>query len=1018
MPLFIFIAALILFNTTLSQNKFKLTPEIFGALEARHIGPAAMSGRISAIDAVNSDHRIVYAGAASGGLWKSTNCGTTFKPVFDKYNQSIGSVSIDQDRPDTIWVGTGECWVRNSVSVGDGIYKSTDAGASWKNMGLQQSERIAKILINPNNPDIVYTAVMGHLWNANTERGVYKTTDGGNTWEKTLFVNDLTGCCDMAMDPQNPEIIYAAMWEYYRKPYIFNSGGKGSGLFKSTNGGKSWEKLSKGLPGDEYGRIAVSVSRVNPDIVFALVESERTGLFRSEDKGENWTLVSTASAISERPFYFSLIITDPVEVNRIYKPGTSLVVSNDGGKTFSSPFVEGGNVHSDLHALWIDPKNNNFLYLGTDGGMYVSEDRGSTWRFIQNLPVSQFYHVSVDMNCPYNVYGGLQDNGSWFGPSENPGGITNSVWKNVGYGDGFNVIADRTDDNILYWQFQGGNINRFYNSSRETKEIKPQSDNAKEHLRYNWNTPIVFSPGGKNMYVGAQYLFRSTNKGDTWQKISPDLTKNDPVRLQQEKSGGLTLDNSTAENNCTIFTISESPMNESIVWAGTDDGNLQVTTDGGISWKNTSVNIKELPAGTWCSYVEASRFGKGTAYAAFDGHREGDMKPYLFRTVDFGMTWQKLSSNEVQGFCHVIKEDPENENLLFLGTENGLFVSVDKGESWTKFTSNMPNVPVNDMVIHPLENDLILATHGRGVIIIDDISPLRELTPQVLESELTILSSRDFIITNPKITQGFPGDQEFVGKNPVEAAFITYYMNKRHVFGDMTIEIYNSDGEKIQTIPAGKRKGINRVPWFVRQKPPRTRAISPTLLIRTMYGPTYPAGEYSFKILKGEKTFPGKINLIYDPLVKHSNEDRDQQYKYLTLAYNLLEELEFMDKQMIDLKEKLLKVVSGKKEINIQQRINSVIEYLNRTHTELVATNPSMLSGEIRLREKIGDVYGGILNYQGRPTDSQIDAIVVLQKEFENIKSGYNELLKAELPVINMYLKENGEQEIKIEKGD
>ena len=540
----------------------------------------------------------------------------------------------------------------------------------------------------------------------------------------------------------------------------------------------------------ELGRIAVAYSPVNSNIIYALIESKKTGLYRSIDGGKSWELKSTSQIVADRPFYFSLIIPDPIDTNKIYKPGFYLHVSDDGGYSFTSPFVEGGNVHSDLHALWINPKNNSNMYLGTDGGLYISYDRGSTWVHAQNLPLSQFYHVSVDKEKPYNVYGGLQDNGSWVGPSESVGGITNCDWKSVGYGDGFNVIPDPTDRNIIYWQYQGGNLMRFYKNTLEIKEIKPFTDNPDEKLRFNWDTPIYFSPTNDGvMYVGAQYLFRTTNRGDFWQKISPDITTNDPDKQRQEESGGLTIDNSTAENHCTIYTISESPKNSKIIWAGTDDGNLQVTENDGNYWTDVTANIPGLPKNTWCAKVQASNHNDRTAYVVFDGHRNGDKKVYVYKTTDLGKTWTSLATENIETFARTITEDFVNPDLLFLGTEYGLYISIDGGKEWVRFEGKVPKVPIYEMVIHPTENDLVIATHGRGILIIDNITPLRQLTQEVLSSEIAVFLSEPYTITNPKFTMGLSGDQGFWGSNPSSSAIISYYMQKRHVFGDMSVEI-------------------------------------------------------------------------------------------------------------------------------------------------------------------------------------------------------------------------------------
>ncbi len=485
----------------------KLTSSFFGSMEARDIGPAVMSGRISALDAFNDDARLVYVGAASGGLWKSTNGGTTFEEVFEKEVQTIGAVTIDQKHKDTVWVGTGESWTRNSISIGNGVYKTTNGGDKWQHLGLEETDHISKIVINPENSNEVYVAALGCVWCSNEERGVFKTNDGGKTWEKILYIDKSTGCADLAMDPSNPNILYAGMWDFQRTPYSFRSGGPGSGLYKTTDAGKNWTKVDVDPTLGELGRIAVAFSPVNTNIIYALIESKKSGLYRSTDSGKTWELKTTSQVAADRPFYFSYIVPDPVDTNRIYKPHYYLSVSDDGGYSFTFAYVEGGNVHSDLHALWINPNNNSNMYLGTDGGLYISYDRGSTWAHSQNLPLSQFYHVAMDNENPYNVYGGLQDNGSWVGPSESPGGIVSGDWKGIGYGDGFNVIPDPTEKNIIYWQYQGGNLMRYYKNTYEIKEIKPFTNNPDEKLRFNWDTPIAFSPTNNGVCMSVHNFF-------------------------------------------------------------------------------------------------------------------------------------------------------------------------------------------------------------------------------------------------------------------------------------------------------------------------------------------------------------------------------------------------------------------------------------------------------------------------------------------------------------------------------
>jgi len=653
---------------------------IFGALRARSIGPAVMSGRIAALDAVVAEPRIVYAGAASGGVWKSTNGGVSFRAVFDDHCQSIGAIAIDQAHPDTVWVGTGEPWVRNSVSVGDGVYRTVNGGDDWQRLGLEKTERIGKIVVDPADPSTVWVAALGHLWNANEERGLYKTTDGGATWQKILYVDENTGCTDIVLVPGLPNVVFACMWDFRRGPDTFRSGGPGSGLYRSLDGGKNWERLGAGLPEGELGRIAVDVSPTRPSRVYALVESADSGFYRSDDMGASWTRASEQRSVKGRPFYFALVVADPQDPDRVYKPSTRLLVSRDAGEIFSGV---GGWVHVDYHALWINPKDPTHMICGNDGGVYVTRNRGGGWMHCGRLPVSQFYRVSVDSLQPYNVYGGLQDNGSWTGPSRSPGGIENADWQNLGGGDGFCVLADPLDPDIVYWEWQGGNISRKDRRSGDSKSIKPQPEADGAKLRFNWDTPIVISPTDPTrLYVGSQYLHRSTDRGESWVQMSPDLTTDDPELQRQEESGGLTVDNTTAENHCTIVTLAESPLDAKVIWVGTDDGNLQVTNDDGAGWRNVADRLPDLPAGTWVSCVEPGRHDRATAYVTCDGHRRGDMATHVFRTRDLGQTWERLTSNSLEGFARVIRQDPVNPDLLFLGTERGLFITVDGGVNW------------------------------------------------------------------------------------------------------------------------------------------------------------------------------------------------------------------------------------------------------------------------------------------------------------------------------------------------
>src|SRR5437016_12868361 len=738
-----------------AQTPIKFDSETISGLGARNIGSATMSGRIAAVDAVQEGQRLtIFVGSASGGVWKSLNGGATYKPVFDKQPvQSIGAVTIDPKNPKVVWVGTGEAWTRNSTSIGDGVYKSTDGGENWTNMGLKNSERIAKILVDPNSDDTVYVCAPGKLWSDSDERGVYKTTDGGKTWTRILTGPNLsTGCSMISMDRRNPRTIYAGMWDFRRQGWTFRSGGdgpdsfSGSGLFKSTDGGASWtqldEKSAQGLPSKPWGRIAVAVAPSKPSTVYAFIEAEipQDGLYRSDDNGKTWRHLDRSQNMIWRPFYFANLIVDSKDENKIYKAGGSLIASSEGGEIFSNI---GGGAHGDFHDVWINPNNTDNVITGDDGGLWYSFDAGNRWWKAGNLPVSQFYHVSLDLDRPYHVYGGLQDNSSWVGDSQYPGGITSARWENMYGGDGFWMFVDPTDNDYIYAESQGGYIGRVNRKTHESRDIKPLPGYKEGKLRFNWNSPIHVSPSGA-VYLGSQFLFRTTDHGQTWQKISPDLTTNDPQKQLQEQSGGVTVDNSSAEMHTTIYAISESPRNGNVIWAGTDDGNVQVTRDGGKTWNNVIANVAGVPKNAWVSYVDAGHFDEGTAFVTFDAHTFGDMKSYAYKTTDFGKTWTPLVAADapVRGYAHVLRQDLVNPDLLFLGTEYGLWISVDGGKQWAQYKGgNLPNVAVRDLVVHPRDNDLVIGTHGRGIWIVDDITPLRALTPDVLNKEALFLQS-------------------------------------------------------------------------------------------------------------------------------------------------------------------------------------------------------------------------------------------------------------------------------------
>ncbi len=991
-----------------------LDSDTLSGLPIRAIGPAAMGGRVADITAVREGGRLtIYIGSASGGVWKSRDGGTTFKPIFDKQpSLSIGSIAVDPSNPQTIWVGTGESWARNSVSVGTGVYRSRDGGDNWEAIGLPDSEHVSRLVIHPKDGNTVYACALGHLWSSNTERGVYKTTDGGKTWNKILFRNESTGCAEMAMDPQDSNVLYAAMWDVRREPWNFRSGGPGGGLFKSTDGGATWRELRKGLPEGDLGRIGVAVAPSNHLRVYAVVEARNhTALFRSDDAGDNWSEVNNSFNISGRPFYFARLSIDPKNADRIYKTGFFLTVSEDAGKSFSAAMSmsegPGDALHSDLHALWIDPDNPDQMLVGTDGGVYTSQDQANHWRFLVNLPISQFYHVSYDMADPYNVYGGLQDNGTWMGPSRGVDGIPNRSWRVIGMGDGFWAFSDPSDADYAYVEYQGGRISRFRKSTGEARDIKPLPRAGEADFRFNWNTPIHMSanhPG--TIYLGGQFLFRSRDHGESWDRISPDLTTNDPARQHQEMSGGLTIDNSDAEKYETIYTIAESPKNGEVIWAGTDDGNVQITRDDGKHWTNVVKNIPGLPPNTWVSTIEASHFDPAVAYATFDGHAAGDMKTYVYRTKDYGKTWTLLSTPEPSGYAHAVREDLVNPNLLFVGTEFGLFISIDSGAHWAQFKGGLPNVAVRDIAIQPRESDLILATHGRGIYILDDLTPVRALTPELLAKDLVMLPSRPSVLNLPASEQRFDGDAEFKGRTLPEAASIVYYQKKRHIFGDLKVEIYDEHGALLTSIQGDKRRGLNRIAWPERAKPPKVPPAAGLVENEFLFfGPQAQEGTYPVKLTKGKENYTSEVKLVPDPRSKSTAADRALQHKTVTELYDMLAQLTYVVDATNDLRDQARQRAGTATDNKLKEQLNTFIQKLEDFRSTLVSVKEGgMITGELKLREHMGELYGAINGYSGRPTQSQVESTGVIKKQLEDAGVKFQSITTSELPRLNTAL--------------
>jgi photosystem II stability/assembly factor-like uncharacterized protein len=1004
------------------QTPVRFDSATVSGLPARNIGSATMSGRIAAVDAVEEDGRItLFVGAASGGVWKSVNGGTTFKPVFDREDlQSIGAVAIDPSNSKTVWVGSGEGWTRNSVSVGDGVYKSTDGGENWTNVGLKDSEHIAKILVNPSDGNDVLVCAEGHLWDDNDERGVYQTADGGKSWNKVLAgANPSSGCAMIARSKQEPKTVYAAMWDFRRQGWTFRSGGPGSGLFKSTDGGAHWSEVSdgKGLPAKPWGRVAVQVAPSKPQVVYVNIEAEKgRGLYRSDDAGANWTKLDASNYMLWRPFYFGNLIVDPKDENKIFKPDLILLLSNDGGKTFN---VVSGGAHGDFHDVWINPKNPNIVIAGDDGGLWRSEDGGNRWKHEMNLPVSQFYHVSTDNADPYHVYGGLQDNSSWVAPSSYPGGVANGNWENMFGGDGFWMFEDPADPDYIYAEAQGGEIGRVNRYTHEGRDIHPWPNYGEKKLRFNWNTPIHMSPNKKGtIYIGAQFLFRSRDHGQSWDRISPDLTTNDPEKQKQEESGGVTIDNSSAEMHTSIYSISESPKNGQVIWVGTDDGNVQVTKDGAKTWTNVVGNVTGLGKNSWVSTIEASRFDEGTAYATFDRHTFGDKKPYVYKTTDSGQTWTALPAEQsgVRGYAHVIKEDTVNKNVLFLGTEFGLYISVDGGQRWTQYKgTDFPAVAVDDLVVQARESDLVVATHGRGIWIVDDISPLRALTPEMMSQEASLIAGRG-ARQYFDVGGGWPeGDETFHGRNRPGDAQITYYQKGRHIFGDLKIEIFDQDGKLVDTVSGSKHRGLNRAGWGMHVKPP---AVAPaaSALFEAAEGPRVLPGTYTVKLTKGDHTYTEELKVAMDPRAKYSVDERKAQFELAMKVYKELEHMTFGVEAIEGVRDAAnARAAKVPEKDALHKQLQQLAVDCDKLRSKIVATKEGgMITGEERIRELLGQLYGAVTGYDGRPTDYQVARTESLGHELQDVIDEFQTLVQKEVSIVNTGLKKKKMETISV----
>lgn len=1025
----------------------------FSQLRYRHIGP--QGNRISAVVGVPGDLNVCYTGAASGGVWKSADGGINWLPVFDDQQaQSVGALAIAPSDTNVIWAGTGETFIRSNISIGNGIYLSCDAGKTWKHMGLEKTGRIGRIVIDPRDPNLVFAAALGHCYGPQPERGVYRSKDGGKTWEKVLFVDGNTGCSDIAMDPNNPRILFAGMWQVDIKTWGRWSGGPGSGVFISRDGGTNWKRITgHGLPAPPLGKIAVAVAQNNSNRVYALIETGNRGsLWRSDDGGENWNLVSHSRILNERPHYYTRMAISPDDYNEVYFPSNSMSVTYDGGETFI--LVRWGG---DNHDMWIDPTNSDRIMIGNDGGVMITTNHGKGWNRII-LPVAQMYHVSVDNQIPYFVYGNKQDGQSYRGPSNSltggrRGGIPSGMWRSVaGCECGF-AYADPVNNNIIWGGCYNAGLDRFDLQTGHNRSVRvwPKSPmgSPAERLKYrfNWTFPIAISPHDHNkVYVGSQYVHQTTDGGQSWTVISPDLSTNEKSMLGD--SGGLTLDNLGVEYGCIVFAIAESPLKEGLIWAGTNDGQVQVTLDGGAKWTNVTSNIPSLPPLGTVSNIEPSRYEEGSCYITIDLHQVNNRDPFVYKTTDHGKTWKSISPDipkSVFNYAHNVREDPVRKGLLYLGTENALYVSFDDGANWVALQTNLPHAPVHWMTIQEHFNDLVVATYGRGFWIMDDLTPLQQLTEEKLKSNAYLFAPRQaYRFRNVTEIQSYPNDQ-CVGQNPPYGASINYYLKADEPKGRTSIVIYDDQDRIVTTLSGPGKAGINRVWWDLAHespKQPRLRnrpAGNPNVWEEKRFqryaregwmpviswgigsglrGPLVVPGTYTMKLSADGKEFIQKLIVKKDPNSTGTESDIQAQVsRALEIRDNVntvvdsIDQIEWMRKQItdliqvLDIGERLGSVISAAQELD-----KKLIEVEDHFFQRILAEGdlksfraPNKLYSQLALLA--GDIASGSADFP--PTNQQIEVHEILKTELADARGKLYALIDKDIPAFNALLKDN-----------
>lgn len=989
-PKHVVVAAMV-FAGALQLNAQKISVDQFKNLKARSIGPAGMSGRVTAIDALYSNPNIIYLGTASGGVWKTENSGAKWEPIFDEQPiLNIGAVAVQQSNPSVLWVGTGEGNPRNSINLGGGIYKSWDAGKTWKMMGLEKTRNIHRIIIDPNNPDVVYAGVIGNPYAEHPERGVYKTTDGGISWNLILHTNDSSGVADLIMDPSNPNKLIAAMWQHRRTPYSFTSGGSGSGLYVTYDAGKTWKKLGKaeGLPEGNYGRIGLTICNAEPKRIYAMVEATKNGLYKTDDGGFKWELVnSNKEDVTNRPFYFQDIKVDPKNENRLYNINQVITMSEDGGKTFKTVIPYNG-IHPDHHAFWINPLDPNFIVDGNDGGIGISRDRGRNWIFSEQIVVGQFYHINVDNKLPYNIMGGMQDNGSWHGPaySWTNGGIRNYYWNNVGGGDGFDVSPDPEDNNWVYSMSQGGALGKVNVATGEDMNLKPPTPDATTRLRFNWNAAFAQDPSdAKTIYYGSQFLHKSTNKGLTWQIISPDLSTDNKAQQKQDENGGLSVDITGAENYNTIICIEPSAKDKNTIWVGTDDGNVQLTKDGGKTWTNFRGKITGMPVGAWVPQIRASRFNAAEAFVVCNDYRRGDMKPYIFRTKNYGQTWERMiDENKVKGYALCMIQDPTEPNLIFAGTEQGLWVSFDNGSSFQQWKNGYPSVSTYDLAIQEREADLCIASFGRALYVIDDIKGLRKAAATngaAFTKKLTVFEAPVAYEATIKPAPGYEWSTWglYEGENRNTGAAYSFFVLPKKDTADKTkqdsaiVKIYNNSNELIRTTKVKADTGFNRSYWRFETKgirqpgspKPRPNAPEPV-----NFGLQVFPGTYKLVLSIGKEADSTMIVVKGDPNIPDNKEVYDAKTALLKRLEKSTIRLTEVTDRLTEAEEAIAKIESQLK--GQEGKDADSLRKLGKAMADSIKSIRNFISGKPQEKQGYGSPFQVTVNGRLREARSEI----------------------------------------------